>query len=266
MSETFLDTILATKRARLERQKRETALKARSLEVRQNAKKHRLQTRLARSDRINIIAEIKRASPSKGIINDAINVTEVAKSYRDGRAAAISVLTEEDFFHGSLADLIAVKGAVDLPILRKDFIVDEFQIYESAAAGADVILLIVAALPKESIKTFLRMAHDDLGMDVIVEIHDANELAIATSIGAMIIGVNNRNLHSFDVSIDVSRRLIEQRPVDALMISESGISTREEIDELKALGYNGFLIGETLMTAGDSEMAILRLTGANDEG
>src|SRR5258708_15440964 len=140
MSETFLDKILTIKREKVERQKYETdidALKEQALAVRQNAESHRLRTALSRTDRTNIIAEIKRASPSKGIINDMIDVAQVAKSCEKGGAAAISVLTEEDFFKGSLDDLIAVRNAVDLPVLRKDFVVDEFQIYESAAAGAD---------------------------------------------------------------------------------------------------------------------------------
>ena len=174
MSETFLDKIVAIKREKVERQKSETdiaALKERAFAVRQNAESHRLKTALSRKDRTNIIAEIKRASPSKGVINDTIDVAEVAKSYRDGGAAAISVLTEEDFFKGSLDDLIAVRNAVDLPILRKDFIVDEFQIYESAAAGADAILLIVAVLTAEDLRDFLRLGRDSLGMDAIVEVH-----------------------------------------------------------------------------------------------
>ncbi|MFM9904235.1 MAG: indole-3-glycerol phosphate synthase TrpC [Pyrinomonadaceae bacterium] len=250
MSETFLDKILAIKRRKVDGQKSEAdlaALKERAFAIRQNADSHWLKAVLSRSDKTNIIAEIKRASPSKGVINDKIDVVETARRYRDGGAAAISVLTEEDFFKGSLDDLIAVRDAVDLPILRKDFVVDEFQIFETAAAGADVMLLIVAALTSESLKEFLRSGRDELGMDVIVEVHTAKELETAVSAGADIIGVNNRDLRTFDISLDVSRNMIEHRPPNVLMIAESGISTREEIGELRRLGFDGFLIGETLM-------------------
>ena len=257
MSETFLDKILAIKREKVERQKRETdidALKEHAFAMRQNAGSHRLRAALSRADRTNIIAEIKRASPSKGIINDMIDVAEVAKSYETGGAAAISVLTEEDFFKGSIDDLIAVRHAVGLPVLRKDFVVDEFQIYESAGAGADVILLIVAVLTEEDLKDFLRLGRDILGMDVIVEVHTDDELEIAANAGADIIGVNNRDLRSFEVSLNVSRKLIVERPANGFMITESGLSTRDEIYELKSLGFDGFLIGETLMrTAKASE-------------
>jgi indole-3-glycerol phosphate synthase len=200
-----------------------------------------------RSEAVNIIAEIKRASPSKGVINDAIDVRQVARSYAERGAAAISVLTEEDFFRGSLDDLRAVRATVDLPVLRKDFTIDEYQVYESAAAGADAILLIVAALNEDVLRRFQAIAEDELGMDAIVEVHSAEELEIAARIGANIIGVNNRNLKTFEVSLDASRELIAKRPSNALMIAESGLSSRAEIDELRELGFDGFLIGETVM-------------------
>ncbi len=263
MNGTFLDKILSVKRERIQRQKIETdveVLKDRATTVRQISQSHRLKAALIRTDRTNIIAEIKRASPSKGVINDNINVAAVAKNYEKGGASAISVLTEEDFFKGSLADLLAVRAAVDLPILRKDFVVDEFQIYESAAAGADVILLIVAALTEAELNFFLRLARDELGMDAIVEVHNLEDLEIAARIGADIIGVNNRDLRSFEVSLDVSRGLIEHRPPKSLMIAESGIATREEIGDLKLLGFDGFLIGETLMRSGDVVQELRRLT------
>lgn len=254
MSETFLDKIIAIKSEKVDRQKAATdiaALKEQVFLVRRDAEGHRLRTALSRTDRTNIIAEIKRASPSKGIINDRIDVAEMARKYREGGAAAISVLTEEDFFKGSLDDLVAVRHAVDLPILRKDFIVDEFQIFEAAAAGADVILLIVAALEETPLADFYCLA-TDLNMDIIVEVHTPFELETAARIGANIIGVNNRNLQTLEVSLDFSRELIPFRPPGALMIAESGISTSEEINELKSLGFDGFLIGETLMRSGNA--------------
>lgn len=254
MSSGFLDKIVAAKLGRLERQKLETdisRLRSAAYKRRSTADGLRFSEALGRNDRTNIIAEIKRASPSKGLINDMVNVGELAMKYLDGGAAAISVLTEEDFFKGSLDDLIAVREAVDLPILRKDFIVDEFQVFESAAAGADAMLLIVAALEEPQLSELYDLITDDLKMEAIVEVHTPFELDTAARIGAKIIGVNNRNLQTLDVSLEFSRELIPFRPPGALMIAESGISTIDEIDELKSLGYDGFLIGETLMRTGD---------------
>lgn len=254
MSESFLDKIIAVKHERIGRQKRDSdisRLRAAAYKRRSTSDGQRLNAVLSRQDRVNIIAEIKRASPSKGIINDHIDVAEMARKYRDGGAAAISVLTEEDYFKGSVDDLVAVREAVDLPILRKDFIVDEFQVFESAAAGADVMLLIVAALEEPQLSELYDLITDDLEMDAIVEVHTPFELETAARIGARIIGVNNRNLQTLEVSLDFSRQLITFRPPGALMIAESGISTIDEINELKALGYDGFLIGETLMKTGD---------------
>jgi indole-3-glycerol phosphate synthase len=216
-------------------------------EMRDRLEAHRLRTTLERRDRTNIIAEIKRASPSKGVINAEVDVAAIASAYQSGGAAAISVLTEPEFFRGSLDDLITVGQNVSLPVLRKDFIVDEYQVYESAALGADAILLIVAALRKDELLFLKMLAEDELGMDALVEVHTSDELAVANAIGATIIGVNNRDLQSLNVSLDVSRRLVLERPANTLMIAESGISNRAEIDELKGLGFNGFLIGETLM-------------------
>jgi len=265
MTGTILDKIIERKRERLVELKVEVSLsdiRSAAHVYRSDAPAHAFANALGgtdtqagrlrsdairRSDRVRIIAEIKRASPSKGVINDRINVAEVAKNYAASGAAAISVLTEEEFFKGSLDDLRAAKTAVDLPVLRKDFTIDEYQLYESAAAGADAILLIVAALTEDELKRFREIAEDELSMDVIVEVHSAEELEVAKRIGARIIGVNNRNLKTFDVSLDVSRELIAHRPAKALMIAESGLSTRAEIDELRRLGFDGFLIGETLM-------------------
>ena len=254
MSSAFLDKMVAAKFERLEQQKRETdisRLRAAAYKRRSTADRQRLTEALRRKERTNIIAEIKRASPSKGVINEIVDVGKMARKYRDGGAAAISVLTEEDYFKGSLEDLIAVREAVDLPLLRKDFMVDEFQVFESAAAGADAMLLIVAALDEPQLSELYDLINDDLEMDAIVEVHTPFELETAARIGANIIGVNNRNLQTLEVSLDFSRELIPFRPPGALMIAESGISTIEEIRELKSLGYDGFLIGETLMKTGD---------------
>lgn len=261
---TFLDKIIARKRESVARQLRENdidVMREMAKRRRESMKAHRFRDALSRPDYTNIIAEIKRASPSKGIINDTIDVADIAKTYSACGAAAISVLTETDHFRGSLDDLRAVRAAVELPILRKDFIVDEFQIYESAAFGADAILLIVAALTNKQIERFLCVASDELRIDAIVEVHTAIELERAAHIGADIIGVNNRDLHTLDVSLDTSRELLKFRSPDTLMLAESGITDRAEIDELRELGCDGFLIGEALMTSSDLRNELQKLVG-----
>jgi indole-3-glycerol phosphate synthase len=235
-------------------------LKKSALARRETAEKYRLREKLQLNG-INIIAEIKRASPSKGVINDKIDVAEVAKKYEAGGACAISVLTEEDRFQGSMEDLKTARNAVNLPILRKDFIFDEFQIYEAAEIGADVILLIAAMLDDEVLQKLHRLAEHELGLDALVEVHTLEELERVKRIDAKIIGVNNRDLHSFKVSLDVSKELIKHVPTDALMITESGIRTKEEILELRELGFSGFLIGETLMLSGNVEEELKNLVG-----
>ena len=259
---TFLNEIIELKKKRLAiaKPKRDfDELKKSAIAKRESSQNHRLREALQKNQ-INIIAEIKRASPSKGVINDKIDVAEVAKSYENGGACAISVLTEEDRFKGSLEDLKMVRENVNLPILRKDFIFDEFQIYEAADAGADVILLIAAMLDDKDLLNLYRLAEEILGFDALIEIHTLDELERVKKINAKIIGVNNRDLHSFKVSLDISRELIKHAPEDALMITESGLRTREDILELRELGFSGFLIGETLMKSSDAENELRNLT------
>lgn len=253
----FLQEILSLKRKRVEQAKLLKPDWKESFSVK-NGRQPNLLHKALRNEGINIIAEIKRASPSKGIINDNVDVCETAVNYKRGGACAISVLTEEDRFKGSLEDLTKVRQVVDLPILRKDFIFDEFQIYEAKSAGADAVLLIAAMLDKADLKRLLRLT-EDLGLDALVEIHTLDELKTALDVGAKILGVNNRNLHTFEVSLDVSRQLIKHVPKDILTISESGISRREEILELKELGFSGFLIGETLMRSHDLSLTLKSL-------
>lgn len=258
---TILDEILNLKRQRLAAEKGRTdfgRLKTDAMKRRQHAAPHRLRESL-RQNKINIIAEIKRASPSKGVINDKIDVAEIARSYELGGACAISILTEEDKFKGSLADLETARNVVQIPILRKDFIFDEFQIYEAAAAGADIILLIAAMLDDENLLSLYCLAERNLGLDVLVEVHTLEELERANKIGAKIIGVNNRDLHSFKVSLDVSRELIKHAPKDALIIAESGLRTPENLSELRKLGFSGFLIGETFMRSANPEQSLKNL-------
>lgn len=264
----FLTEIIELKKKRLEIAKTNRdfeALKNAAFEKRETSENYRLRRSLQRNQ-INIIAEFKRASPSKGVINDKIDVAKTARNYENGGACAISVLTEEDRFKGSLEDLKIARNAVEIPILRKDFIFDEFQIYEAAEAGADVILLIAAMLNDEVLQKLHALAERDLGLDALVEVHTLEELERVKNIGAKIIGVNNRDLHSFKVSLDVSRELIKHAPEDALSITESGILTRDEILELRNLGFAGFLIGETLMRSGNVEEDLRNLTSKqNDE-
>jgi Indole-3-glycerol phosphate synthase len=256
MKGTILEKIIDIKRGRVRTLKQHAnipKLMADARAARAKAGEHRFRNALSDLARINLIAEFKRASPSKGVINDRLDPIPAAVSYKNGGACAISVLTEEDFFYGSLDDLRVIRDTVDLPILRKDFFIDEFQIYEAAEAGADAILLIVAVLTEGKLMNFLQLAQDGLGMDALVEVHTWSEMEMAKRIGANIIGVNNRDLKTFKVSLDVSRELIQQKPANALMIAESGISTKDEIVELRTLGFDGFLVGETLMRAGDAK-------------
>ena len=256
MKGTILEKIIDIKRGRVRTLKQHAnipKLMADARAARAKAGEHRFRNALSDLARINLIAEFKRASPSKGVINDRLDPIPAAVSYKNGGACAISVLTEEDFFYGSLDDLRVIRDTVDLPILRKDFFIDEFQIYEAAEAGADAILLIVAALTEGKLMNFLQLAQDGLGMDALVEVHTWSEMEMAKRVGANIIGVNNRDLKTFKVSLDVSRELIQQKPANALMIAESGISTKDEIVELRTLGFDGFLVGETLMRAGDAK-------------
>ena len=206
MKGTILEKILEAKRVRVEAAKRtidSDALRELAIETRATRRAHRFREALSDRSRINIIAEFKKASPSKGVINDGVDPAEIARQYEAGGAAAISVLTEEDHFQGSLDDLRAVRSAVGLPILRKDFIFDPLQIYEAAAAGADGILLIAAMLDDEEIESFRSLAEDDLGLDALVEVHTLGELERVKRAGAMLIGVNNRDLRSFQVTLDV---------------------------------------------------------------
>ncbi|MCA1643361.1 MAG: indole-3-glycerol phosphate synthase TrpC, partial [Acidobacteria bacterium] len=217
--------------------------------------------KLSRDGALNVIAEIKRASPSKGELRREVDAASRARSYERGGAAAISVLTEEEFFRGSLGDLREVRAAVSLPVLRKDFIIDEWQVYEAAEAGADALLLIVAALDDATLARLLRLTEDGLGMDALVEVHDAGELRRAESCGAKIVGVNNRNLRTFEVSLETSVELARAAETSALLVSESGLRARADLERLGALGFRGFLVGETLMRSDDPETLLRELTG-----
>jgi indole-3-glycerol phosphate synthase len=213
---------------------------------------------------ISLIAEHKRRSPSAGEIRQGTTVTEIVEAYERGGAAAISILTEERHFGGSLEDLQAAVAATELPVLRKDFIVDPYQLYESAAAGADAILLIVAALDHDDLVDLHREARG-LDLDVLVEVHDEHELERALDIDAEILGLNNRDLTDFTVDIERTYELLSDVPAGKTVVSESGFSTREQLDDLDRVGIDAVLVGETLMRAEDIEAACRTLAaGARD--
>ncbi|MDX2031779.1 MAG: indole-3-glycerol phosphate synthase TrpC [Blastocatellia bacterium] len=211
-----------------------------------------------RREGINIIAEIKRRSPSKGVIREAFDPVAIARSYSANGAAAISVLTEEDFFDGSLDYLRAVREVAPVPLLRKDFIFDEYQMYEAAHAGADAILLIAAMLDGPRFNDLLQIAYS-LGLDALVEIHDREELEKVMAYDVRLLGINNRNLRTFVTSLDTSLELAAQLPAEITLVSESGIRTRDDIDRLRAAGFHAFLIGEELMRAEDEGAALREL-------
>jgi indole-3-glycerol phosphate synthase len=211
---------------------------------------------------ISVIAEHKRRSPSAGAIREGMTVEDVVQAYDRGHAAALSVLTEPFHFGGSLDDLRAARSVSELPVLRKDFIVDPYQLYESAAAGADAILLIVAALEPSDLYELLQEA-GALDLDALVEVHDERELEVALGVEADVLGINNRDLSDFSVDIDRTYRLLSDVPAGKTVVSESGFSTRAQLDELEDVGVDAVLIGETLMRAPDIEAACRQLTGGD---
>jgi indole-3-glycerol phosphate synthase len=211
-----------------------------------------------RSKRPAIISEIKKASPSKGLLVEDFRPAELATKYERGGAAALSVLTDRDFFQGSLDDLRAARAACNLPVIRKDFTISDYHVLEAAAAGADAILLIAAILDEARLLSFREQARE-FGMAALVEVHDARELEIALHSGAEIVGVNNRDLRTFQVSLDASIRLAPGIPASAIKVSESGIFTRADIRRLMTAGYDAFLIGEHLVKSGDATRALEEL-------
>jgi indole-3-glycerol phosphate synthase len=258
MPADILSEIIEVKRRRVAAARQEISLAQLRASI-ADADRHLLSTALSDSRRLNIIAEFKRRSPSKGMIRADADPHVLAQSYERGGAAAVSVLTEEDFFGGSLTDLRAVRKAVGLPILRKDFVFDEYQVWESAAAGANAVLLIVSVLTDEELKALRIVAEDELGMDALIEVHSLAELQRALAAGAKLIGVNNRNLRTFEVSLEVSAELAREAPPETILVSESGIHTFDDLMRLRDLGYRGFLIGESLMRANDPEQALRSL-------
>ena len=259
---TILDDILAHKRLEVAAQKQRVDMDTLVANISASNDTPRgfmkaLQARVAIGGTA-VIAEVKKASPSMGVIRASFDPVAIAESYAAAGATCLSVLTDEKYFQGSGHYLRLVRAAVGLPLLRKDFIVDEYQIVEARALGADAILLIVAALSDAELAAFTRLAHD-LGLDVLVEVHDEAECARALQLPLRVIGVNNRNLHDFSVSLETSRRIKTMLPADYLLVSESGIHTRADIEALQADGIHAFLVGGALMQADDPGAALSAL-------
>jgi len=202
-----------------------------------------------------IIAEIKKASPSRGVIRSDFDPALHARQYERGGATCISVLTDEAFFEGKLADLASARTACSLPMLRKDFVIDEYQIVEARAWGADAVLLIVAALDQRSLRSLADFAKQE-GLDVLVEVHDEQEMSTAVAAGAELIGINNRDLRTFVTTLETTRRLAPLAPRGTLLVSESGIKSTADVESLRASGVRAFLVGEYLMAASDPGAAL----------
>lgn len=260
----LLATIVAATRRRVE-----ARMVARSLSdleraaARLRPRGHAFRSALTAGAGPRIIAECKRRSPSRGVLRRAYDPRAAAQAYAAGGAVAISVLTEPTFFDGEIEHLRAVRQAVTLPLLQKDFIVAEYQLVEAREAGADAVLLIVGALPGSSLLDLLA-ASEALGLAPLVEVHDEGELGRALAAGATIVGVNSRNLRTLEVDLAVSRRLIEQVPEQVVAVAESGLRTRQDLCELQALGYDAFLIGERFMTEPDPGAALRALAKPGD--
>ncbi len=254
---TILDEIIAARRRRLAiaRQRMPLIMLKKAMETERVARDF---AAALSGTGIRVIAEMKRASPSRGVLRREYRPRELAQGYQAGGAAALSVLTEEDYFHGSLTDLIDARDAVGLPVLRKDFILEAYQVYESAAAGADALLLIVGALADDELREMIELARS-LRIAALVEVHTEDELSRALAAGARIIGVNNRNLKSLEVDIETSFRLRAKIPSDCISVSESGIKTPEDLRRLADAGFNAALIGESLMVNDDPGKELARL-------
>jgi len=217
-----------------------------------------------RGARFALISEIKKASPAKGWLHEELDILKQAKMYEQGGASAVSVLTEPDYFKGSLEDLKSVRAAVKLPVLRKDFILGRYQVYEARLYGADAVLLIVSLLAPDTLRDLISLAHE-MKMSALVEVHDEAETKTALTAGARIIGINNRNLADFTVDLGTSLKLRPLVPPEITVISESGIATKEDVSRLKGAGINGILVGEALVKAENPEAKIRELLGRAKE-
>jgi indole-3-glycerol phosphate synthase len=245
----MLDKIIAQKKEEVKQRKKEATITY--LQQRIARQKPALDLALAlKDDHIRLIAEVKQASPSRGMLSSNFNPIELAQTYAEGGAAAISVLTESNYFMGSIEHLAAIKEVVGLPLLRKDFIFDLYQIYESRAYGADALLLIASILSQQQLKEFVSLSHS-LGLRCLVEVHNEGEVERAVFSEAEIIGINNRDLDTFVVDINTTHRLRPLVPKEKIVVSESGIKSKRDIEKLEKWGVDAVLVGEALVTAGD---------------
>jgi indole-3-glycerol phosphate synthase len=255
----MLDKIIAQKRQEIEQRKKIVTLTY--LQERIARQKPSLDIALnLKGNHIRLIAEVKQASPSRGMLIPNLNPVELAQTYAEGGAAAISVLTEENYFMGSIEHLAAIREVVGLPLLRKDFIFDPYQVYESRAYGADALLLIVAVLNQEQLKELVSLSHS-LGLRCLVEVHNKGEVERAILSEAEIIGINNRDLDTFSIDINMTRRLRPLIPQERIVVSESGIKNKRDIEKLGKWGVDAVLVGEALVTAGDIPTKMKELIG-----
>jgi len=252
---TILDKIVLRKKEEVELAKQQVSIAQLEAAEYFNRQTYSFREFLLDPARTGIIAEFKRRSASKGIINDKVSVEDVTTAYAAAGASAISILTDTDFFMGKPADLIAARKVNSIPLLRKDFMIDEYQVLEAKAMGADIILLIAAILTPAEIQTLASLAKS-LGLNILLEVHNLEELQRSINPNVDAIGVNNRNLADFTVSVETSFQLAEHIPAEFMKISESAISNTETIKQLKAAGFNGFLIGENFMRENDPGLAI----------
>jgi indole-3-glycerol phosphate synthase len=254
---TILERILEVKRAEIAAAKERSPLA--SVEARARAAP-RVRDFVAalRARQPAVIAEIKKASPSRGVLRADFDPAAIARSYETGGAACLSVLTDRQFFQGELAHLVAARGACSLPVLRKDFVIDAYQVFESRAAGADCILLIAACLAKEDMLELERVAHG-MGMAVLVEVHDAVELEAALALQTPLIGINNRNLKTFDTRLETTLELLSRIPPSRFVVTESGILSLADVARMRAAGVQAFLVGEAFMRSPDPGAALIRL-------
>lgn len=256
----ILDTIVRYKEVRVNKQKEEHPISEIIKELETTELSRNFIGAFKKSKKISIIAEVKKASPSKGVIRENFNYLDIASIYEEKKVDAISVLTEDKFFLGKDDCLKDIKKITTIPILRKDFIIDEYQIYQSKALGADAVLLIASILDKKKLNDFYKTARN-IEMECIVEVHDEKELQEVLEIDVKIIGINNRNLKTFETRLNTTEDLVKYIPNNKVIISESGIKTRDDIEYLQGIGVDGVLIGESLMKSNDIGKKISQLRG-----
>ena len=256
----ILDKIVENKKQEVKSRKAEESVVALKEKIDASDKPRDFVSGISKHGKMNLIAEIKKASPSAGVIKEDFSVEKIAEAYKIAKVDAISVLTDKKFFQGEIKYLNTAKNVANVPILRKDFIVDEYQIYESRAYKADAILLIVRILERSQLADYLAMAKE-FGMTALVEVHSEKELEQALYCNAEIIGINNRDLNTLEIDIETSRRIKGEVPEDKIVVSESGIKTRNDVEKLYKYGIHAILVGETLMKSNNIEFAIQKLIG-----